>query len=335
MIRKILLTVFASVVAAAGGFLWYQYQHGDLVLQEIIGSISTPGPLRFDGILLPDVILTSDGVFTFTNSERTNDGKKLLVRNTTLDAAAKKKLDDMFARQYFEHESPTGETPSDVLDSVGYSFITTGENLALGNFESDAALVEAWMDSPGHRANILADKFQEIGIAVGRGTFEGRATWLAVQEFGTPTTACPGVNASIGDEIEAERLSIDAVDAELSEKLAELELLENDISKLSALASDAIKKGNGEIAEGNRIANEDGNTEAAQKHWDKGESLQSEGEDLRQQAQVKTDEYNKSLTIYNQQVTNVKARSATLAEKIENYNATIRAREACVESITG
>src|SRR6185369_15716694 len=118
-------------------------------------------------------------------------GLPALKENALLDKAAKKKLDDMFAQQYFEHINPQGKGPSDLAKSVGYDYIAIGENLALGNFKNDAELVQAWMDSPGHRANILNKQYTEIGVAVGQGTYEGKKTWLAVQEFGRPTSSCP------------------------------------------------------------------------------------------------------------------------------------------------
>jgi hypothetical protein len=107
----------------------------------------------------------------------------------------------MFAKQYFEHISPEGVGPADLATKYGYEYIVSGENLAMGNFKDDAALVEAWMNSPGHRANILNDKYLNIGVAVGRGTFEGKTVWLAVQEFGRPLSACPSVDANLKDAI--------------------------------------------------------------------------------------------------------------------------------------
>ena len=107
----------------------------------------------------------------------------------------------MFNRQYFAHESPSGETVKDLADDFGYDYVVIGENLALGDFAGDDDLVQAWMDSPGHRANILNTQYREIGIAVGKGEFEGRVTWLAVQTFGTPITVCPQTDAALKKKI--------------------------------------------------------------------------------------------------------------------------------------
>ena len=122
----------------------------------------------------------------------------------------------MFRQQYFEHESPDGKHPADVIKATGYDYLVVGENLALGNYENDQVLVEAWMNSPGHRANILDGKFEEIGVAVGKGMFEGKEVWLAVQEFGTPSSSCPNPGAGIKSQIEQNRLSIQAEETSLA-----------------------------------------------------------------------------------------------------------------------
>jgi hypothetical protein len=116
----------------------------------------------------------------------------------------------MFKQQYFEHINPQGIGPGDLARQVDYIFISEGENLALGNFSDDQDLLTAWMDSPGHRANILNTKFEEIGVAVGQGMYEGRQTWLAVQEFGKPASSCPGVDANL-------KAGIDSLNAEINQ----------------------------------------------------------------------------------------------------------------------
>ncbi|MDO8523540.1 MAG: CAP domain-containing protein [bacterium] len=174
------------------------------VVTDIKKEISAPVPLR-SSRTTPAVVLTKAGVIERTNIERRNNGGlPALTGNTKLNAAAQAKLKDMFAKQYFEHVSPSGVGPGDLVEAQGYDYILSGENLALGNFAGDQDLVTAWMNSPGHRANILNNRYQEIGVAVGKGMFEGRETWLAVQEFGMPISACPSpdkaLKVSIDDE---------------------------------------------------------------------------------------------------------------------------------------
>ena len=100
----------------------------------------------------------------------------------------------MFEKEYFEHKSPSGIGASDIAHDVGYEFILVGENIALGNFDGDEALVQAWMDSPGHRANILNKRYTEIGIAAEKGLYQGKMMWLAVQIFARPMSLCQNPN---------------------------------------------------------------------------------------------------------------------------------------------
>ncbi len=147
-------------------------------------------------------------MISLTNSDRAQQNLSALQENANLDAAAESKLGDMFKQQYFEHISPEGNGPDYVVSQAGYAYLVTGENLAMGNFSDDAALMAAWMASPGHRANILNTGFVDIGVAVGQGTMNGERVWLAVQEFGAPSTECPVVSASLKSTIETDKTSI-------------------------------------------------------------------------------------------------------------------------------
>ncbi len=167
--------------------------------------------------------LTQAGVIEETNKQRELYKQPALHMNSKLNLAAKAKLDDMFRQQYFEHESPDGKHPADVIKASGYEYLVVGENLALGNYENDQVLVEAWMNSPGHRANILDGKFDEIGVAVGKGMFEGKEVWLAVQEFGTPLSSCPGPSSSLKSQIDRNRQNITAMEAELDKQKAAIQ----------------------------------------------------------------------------------------------------------------
>ncbi|QQS22537.1 hypothetical protein IPM19_02800 [bacterium] len=93
----------------------------------------------------------------------------------------------------------------------------------MGNYENDQVLVEAWMNSPGHRANILDSKFNEIGVAVGRGMFEGKEVWLAVQEFGAPMSNCPTPSVSLKSQIDRNRETIEEQEAQLSVLRAQIQ----------------------------------------------------------------------------------------------------------------
>lgn len=188
-------------------------------------TVVAPGPLRATTTTSANPSdLTVAGVVVYTNEARAQNGNlPALKENFTLDRDAQMKLDDMFAKQYFEHVSPTGVGPSDLAQVVGYAYVTVGENLALGNFGSDQGVVTAWMNSPGHRANILNTHYQEIGVAVGKGMYEGRETWLAVQSFGMPLSACPSIDANLKIQIDANNTDIASLRAQLDAKKAQID----------------------------------------------------------------------------------------------------------------
>ena len=161
----------------------------DFLKKEVEKQILTPPPLRIPKEN-PGSFLTRVGVIEWTNIQREKYGLPALLENEKLNSSARVKVEDMFEKQYFAHFSPSGTGLGDLVKDSGYEFIIIGENLALGDFENDEVLVQSWMDSPGHKENILNSKYQEIGVAVVKDMFEGRTTWLAVQHFGLPLSVC-------------------------------------------------------------------------------------------------------------------------------------------------
>lgn len=129
--------------------------------------------------------LTKTSLIEMTNQEREAAGQKPLKINQTLEQAAYLKAQDMMEKDYFSHYSPTGREPWDWLREVNYNYKYAGENLAIGFLDSEE-VIKAWDESPSHRANLLSPNFQEIGIAVWRGNFQGSETTLVVQFFGSP-----------------------------------------------------------------------------------------------------------------------------------------------------
>jgi len=187
-------------------------------------EVKAPPPLRAEKEReTSSATLSVDGVILWTNYYRIQNGLSPLKKNTELHLAAEAKTEDMFEKQYFAHDSPEGVSAGDLARKAGYDFIAIGENLALGNFEDDKALVDAWMNSPGHRANILEEKFTEIGVEAKRGFFEGESTWLSVQEFGLARSACPEVNSELKDQIDYRNTRLDALVFRINEKIRELE----------------------------------------------------------------------------------------------------------------
>jgi len=239
-ILKIVILIFIICLIFVGGslFFWNQVVGlytklylklpelekgvGDFVMQEIEKQISTPPPLRSESDA-PEAFLTKAGVIKWTNIQRAKYGLPALKENSKLDNTAMLKAGDMLRNQYFGHVSPTGVGIGDLAAEVGYEFISIGENLALGNFENDETLVQAWMDSPGHRENILNKNYSEIGVAVIKGTLEGKTTWLAVQHFALPLSACPEPDETIKTEIETDRDQLKKLEARLQELLVEIQ----------------------------------------------------------------------------------------------------------------
>jgi len=129
--------------------------------------------------------ITPERIIDLTNKERAKLGLPLLRENKLLSEAARQKAADMFAFNYWAHVSPSGRSPWSFFADVGYKYQYAGENLARDFTDSDS-VVQAWMNSPTHRENIVNPHYQEIGVAVVDGTLQGTQTTLVVQLFGTP-----------------------------------------------------------------------------------------------------------------------------------------------------
>jgi hypothetical protein len=194
----------------------------DFLSKEAEKIILTPPPIRSESDN-PQSFLTQKGVIELTNTQRAKYGLPPLNENLRLNIMAEAKADDMFFNQYFDHISPSGEGVGDLAKNFGYEFIVIGENLALGDYKDDEDLVQAWMDSPGHRENILNERYQEIGVAVKKGVFEGRTTWLAVQHFGLPLSACPSPDEKIETQIKANKAQINDLEKTLKALKTEIQ----------------------------------------------------------------------------------------------------------------
>lgn len=102
-------------------------------------------------------------VARLVNEIRKENGLSELKLNTELCAVARAKSQDMKDNQYFSHTSPTYGSPFDMMKTFGISYRTAGENIAMG-YRTPQAVVDGWMNSEGHRANILNSSFKEIGM---------------------------------------------------------------------------------------------------------------------------------------------------------------------------
>jgi hypothetical protein len=134
--------------------------------------------------------VTQVNLVEFTNLARQQLGYPVLKENQVLNQAAWLKAQDMLEKGYFAHYSPEGTSPWYWLEKSGYVYRAAGENLAIGFLESEQ-VHQAWMNSLSHRNNILNPNYQEIGIAVVKGSFQGNQTALVVQLLGTQRTVVP------------------------------------------------------------------------------------------------------------------------------------------------
>ena len=130
-------------------------------------------------------------VFKLVNQERRKAGLDLLSNDTRLASSARKHSKDMAQQNFFSHTSLDGRTPGDRIKAEGYSGFTYGENIAAG-FSTPESVMEVWMNSPGHRANILNPDFCDIGVGYAEG---GNFRHYWTQNFGcgadTPSTPTP------------------------------------------------------------------------------------------------------------------------------------------------
>lgn len=115
------------------------------------------------------------------NTRRKAKNLKPFCVNTILTEAARAHAQDMLDRDYFAHRSPEGETPTSRLKEAGYvtsefSYWIVGENLAWGSGDlgDPDNIFKAWLDSDGHRHNILDENFRQIGVGMREGDFEAR-----------------------------------------------------------------------------------------------------------------------------------------------------------------
>lgn len=198
--------------------------------------------------------LTKEGVLKWTNTDRNENGSlPALVTNGFLDVIAGERLDDMFAKQYFEHISPDGIGVSDIAKKNGYEYITIGENIALGNFKDDQTLVQAWMDSPGHRANILNGRYTEIGIAVRKGMYRGEETWLGIQVFALPLSACASPDETLKNDIDSNKVRISELERSAVETKNELDSMDPTTAKEIKIYNEKVREHNQIIAKINSL----------------------------------------------------------------------------------
>lgn len=114
-------------------------------------------------------------VIRLVNVERAKVGLKPLSENVKLSKVARIKSQDMINKKYFSHYSPTYGSPFDMMKKFGIRFRAAGENIAMGQ-KTPKEVMNAWMNSAGHRRNILNPNFTQIGVGVAKDS-KGRLYW--------------------------------------------------------------------------------------------------------------------------------------------------------------
>lgn len=197
------------------------------ILKDFTPKSFTPGGL-FGNTTTAGNILNNGQIIYWTNIERGDNGPlPPLTENSVLDKIAEIRVQDMFNKGYFAHISPTGDSVSKEAVANGYKYITIGENIALGNFGSSRELVIAWMNSPGHRANILNNNYKEIGVSAIEGMYQGSKVWIAAQIFGRKLSDCPEPDASLKTKIDSEKATADSLNTELKNIQTQLQTMDN------------------------------------------------------------------------------------------------------------
>lgn len=153
-----------------------------LELSSFLGALVLPGLKQELSAVVSSLVVS------LTNEKRAENKLPKLTSNKELTLAAEAKAKDMAARGYFSHITPEGKLPWYFIDKTKYKYSYAGENLAV-NFRDSGEVVNAWMNSPTHRGNILKSQFTDIGVATATGTYMGREAEFVVQFFAAPASS--------------------------------------------------------------------------------------------------------------------------------------------------
>lgn len=210
-------------------------------------EINNPTPNVYTNTVTSGNDLNISQIISLTNNERKSNNSDLvnLKENSLLKKIAIIRVRDMFNNQYFEHNSPTGDNVSKEAKNNNYSYITIGENIALGNFSGSNGLVTAWMNSPGHRANILNTRYTEIGVYAEKGIYKGQSVWIAAQVFGKPASSCKSPDADLKNKINSYKTSAESIMNNIN-KIDE---------ELKSISSADVQEYNTKVSERNTLTN--------------------------------------------------------------------------------
>jgi uncharacterized protein YkwD len=168
-----------------------------MALGFFINSVwSSPSPVLGYATSMSVTALLQD-----TNTQRIQGGLGALALNNQLSQAAQDKANDMVARDYWSHTAPDGKQPWQFMSAAGYSYTLAGENLAYG-FAGSTDTVAGWMNSAGHRANILKAGYKDVGFGIAnspsyQGTGEETIVVAMYASPAAPKAAAPVAKAPV------------------------------------------------------------------------------------------------------------------------------------------
>lgn len=132
--------------------------------------------------------IDANEIVNLHNQERRSRGIGELSMNSNLNRAAQAKAEAMLKSDCWSHYCPNGKSPWDFFDDAGYVYVYAGENLAQGFYDNESVML-AWMNSPTHKDNVLKSQFNEIGIGIAYGKFQGIENNIVVAvHFGSRNT---------------------------------------------------------------------------------------------------------------------------------------------------
>jgi hypothetical protein len=247
--------------------------------------------------------LSSAAIIALTNKVRAEQGLSPLLENILLNDIAKERVQDMFQKQYIAHISPTGEGATDAAQKIGYRYRLLAENIGSGTFINNQKVLNNWMQSPGHRKNILSSDTNEIGVSIEKGMMKGQLTWVAVQIFGLQSP-------SVGEDIKKNRCvpPSSALKTEIEKENAELTALADTSSRM-----------------GEEIDREKQYIDSYQRG--SGYSYQRDQNTMTATIEL----YNQKIQKYNQLLGQIRAKKTILQQMINEYNASAQRYNVCVQ----
>lgn len=170
----------------AGDCMWKICDIYQIGVSDIIAAnpqISNPNMIVPAQVIkvpnLTSVKTVEKQVQVMVNNERAKVGLSPLALNWQLSRMARYKSQDMINKGYFSHQSPTYGSPFDMMKSFGFTYMSAGENIAEGQ-STATEVMTGWMNSPGHKANILSNNYSEIGVGLAKKA-DGTCYWT--QDF--------------------------------------------------------------------------------------------------------------------------------------------------------